>query len=192
MRSRFAIWLLIVFCTAVAGCRKSPWRTERYIDKKTEDVVWSQQFPSSAEYSDYFVNEAFIEMRVVAHDEALHSASAPYYLVVNGIGRRGSHETMKIYNLTITSSLGNEYEISDAIGELQKEYEFASYADKPSFAVAHCRVPKEFNFDFKAGEILNLMLDVEVSSTNGKKQRKQIGCEFTPELEQGRYEMIHH
>jgi len=36
------------------------------------------------------------------------------------------------------------------------------------------------------------MLDVEVLMVDGGAQRKQIKCDFTPKLEQGDYQMIHH
>ena len=186
------IWLLIVFLIANAGCRKVPWRAERYIEEKTATIVWSQQFPDSTEYKDYFVNESFIEARVIAHNETIHSASAPYYLVINGIGLRNQHSSLTIHNLKLTSSLGRKHDIRFASSEIPIKIDFKKYDDNPKFSVVHFKSANDFQFNFSATEIIKLEVDVEVTTADGKGGRKIIKYQFVPKLEEGDYQMIHH
>jgi len=139
MKSMVLMLFVSAFVISSAGCRKSPWRAERYIDEKTEKVIWSQQFPSYGEYEDYFVNGAFIELRIKAHNETLHTANAPYYLIINGVGFSGKHKRLRIHNLNLTSDLNHRYDISNTLSGFPIEYEFRIYEDRPEFVIAHCR-----------------------------------------------------
>jgi len=192
----------IVFISLLGGCFPAPWKAWRYEHNYKFDYPAPWNMPNPEIYRDLYVDGAFVNIRIMAHDETTTSGSPPYQLIVPILTKNNEHQSVTFHSIVISSSIGSSHIVTPiTVNNAAKKVanlkfpvnlRFESYANSvvnpTSIAKEYYDTAlwsdKDLNFNPKKGEIITISIDIEVHKHDSSK-RKTVRYRFYPRKESG-------
>ena len=201
-----AFLMITSIVVLLTGCTFSPWKAWRYNYKLDfNGYPYPPNLPSQEKFSSLYINGAFVGIRVMAHDETLYSGKPPYLLIISVFTDNGEHKSVTFHSISILSSLNKTHVVSpimvnklaEKTGNLAfpviKQLEpIGVYNPTPEikkFTEASLWSDDDLNLDPKEGEIIQVIIDVEVHKSN-TSERKKVEYELFPHKEGGPFKCI--
>ncbi len=186
-------FFLLIILLNLTSCIIAPWKEQLYEHKPTAKIVLLSTFPDYDKFKDYYVNDSFIDVGIIAHDQMYHQSSPPYKIYINALGEFNNHIKFIIHDIKIESNKEKTYIIyNESFFPQEEDFEFISYTNQKSkleLAQVLYSLNKEFFFDCKNKEVITLTIDISIV-TVVKSERRQIKYIFDPIIKRGLLQWI--
>lgn len=115
-RKRVVVLTLIMMASALSACCvPAPWTSWRYYEKGGVE-----KFPSAwntntidqyqNQYSDLYIDDAFVHIFVRAHNLSTRSGSSPFRLFVGVVTNKAEHKSVIYHAVSIVDTSGNTFD----------------------------------------------------------------------------------
>ncbi len=207
MRLFKTLIFFIVLINLSSCCVPAPWKAWRYEHRYKFDYPAPWNLPSIEKFKALYVDGAFVNIRVMAHDETTNSGSPPYQLIIPILTNKNEHQSVTFHSIVISSSLGDSHVVTpitvnkaaEKVGNLifpvnLKFKLFANSVINPSPIAKeyyHAALWSDVNLELipDKGEEIKISIDIEVHKPESSK-RKVVEYEFYPCKDSGIFQCI--
>ncbi len=158
--------------------------------------------PDKRQFNDLYIDGAFVNIRVMAHNESIYSGDPPYQIIIPLLSNNNELNSVTFHSIVISSTLGSTHvfspiNVNNAARKIESLQFPVTKKFKPYSETVTNPTPlvKEFftlslwsdkNLDLQPekNEIIKILIDIEAHKADSSV-RKQIEYEFSPVKKSG-------
>ena len=198
--------LIIPSFLVLTSCYPAPWTAWKYKSvPQFPNYSDPWNLPNQDEYSNLYIDGAFVHVFFKAHDETTNSGSSPYRIFANVTTYNPLHKDVIFHSIKISDSEKNSYfaqpivvniaakKINDLKFPVLSEFKGVQYSNQSpgsnSFTRATLWTDSTIKLKPKLGHEVTVTIDVEVKRA-GKSTRDTVTYRFMPHRSGGLLQWI--